>query len=347
MRIESTRNCCPSSLRRSAAVTRAILRPSARSGNVGPVARSRLHELSAHGVSVWVDSLSREMLETGHLARLIDEDAVVGVTSNPTIFEKALSAGEWYDEQLRAELERSRRHEGGLLRARRRGHQARLRPPPAGVGANRRCRRLRLARGRSRSRIRAGRDVRAGEAAPRARRPAEPLREDPRHRPRASAPSRTRSRRVARSTSLSSSRSNGMQRSPRRTCAASSGWSPTEAIRRTSLSVASFFVSRVDTEADRRLEEIGREGPAGPAGDRQREARLPALPRGLLGRALGCSRRRGCTAAALSVGVDVDEEPRLSRRPLRRGAHRARHGEHDAVRDDRRRSRITVSSATR
>jgi transaldolase len=70
------------------------------------VARSRLHELSAHGVSVWVDSLSREMLDTGELARLMEEDAVVGVTSNPTIFEKALSTGEWYDEQLRAELER-------------------------------------------------------------------------------------------------------------------------------------------------------------------------------------------------------------------------------------------------
>jgi transaldolase len=71
------------------------------------VARSRLHELSEHGVSVWVDSLSREMLESGELKRLIHEDAVVGVTSNPTIFEKALSTGEWYDAQLRAELERS------------------------------------------------------------------------------------------------------------------------------------------------------------------------------------------------------------------------------------------------
>lgn len=47
------------------------------------------------------------MLETGELKRLIEEDAVVGVTSNPTIFEKALSTGEWYDEQLREELERS------------------------------------------------------------------------------------------------------------------------------------------------------------------------------------------------------------------------------------------------
>jgi transaldolase len=71
------------------------------------VARSRLHELSEYGVSVWVDSLSREMLETGELKRLIHDDAVVGVTSNPTIFEKALSTGDWYDAQLRAELERS------------------------------------------------------------------------------------------------------------------------------------------------------------------------------------------------------------------------------------------------
>ena len=66
------------------------------------MATSRLHELSAHGVSVWIDSLSREMLETGELARLMDEDAVVGVTSNPTIFQKALAEGSWYDEQLRA-----------------------------------------------------------------------------------------------------------------------------------------------------------------------------------------------------------------------------------------------------
>src|SRR5207237_9119019 len=40
-------------------------------------------------------------LETGELARMIREDAVVGVTSNPTIFQKAMSEGDWYDEQLR------------------------------------------------------------------------------------------------------------------------------------------------------------------------------------------------------------------------------------------------------
>ena len=69
------------------------------------MARSRLHQLSEHGVSVWIDSLSREMLETGQLARLLEQDAVVGVTSNPTIFEKALSSGDWYDDQLREVLD--------------------------------------------------------------------------------------------------------------------------------------------------------------------------------------------------------------------------------------------------
>jgi transaldolase len=69
--------------------------------------QSRLHDLSARGVSVWMDSLSREMLETGELERLMREDAVVGVTSNPTIFQKALAEGPWYDEQLQELLERA------------------------------------------------------------------------------------------------------------------------------------------------------------------------------------------------------------------------------------------------
>jgi transaldolase len=64
------------------------------------MATSRLHELYDAGVSPWIDSVSREMLDTGELARLMEEDAIVGVTSNPTIFQKALSTGDWYDEQL-------------------------------------------------------------------------------------------------------------------------------------------------------------------------------------------------------------------------------------------------------
>jgi transaldolase len=72
------------------------------------MAKSRLHELSDLGQSVWIDYLSRDLLRTGELARLRDEDAVVGVTSNPTIFQKALGAGDAYDEQLRNELDEER-----------------------------------------------------------------------------------------------------------------------------------------------------------------------------------------------------------------------------------------------
>jgi len=68
------------------------------------MSESRLHELSEHGQSVWIDSLSREWLRDGTLRKLMDEDAVVGVTSNPTIFQKALSEGGWYDDQLREVL---------------------------------------------------------------------------------------------------------------------------------------------------------------------------------------------------------------------------------------------------
>jgi transaldolase len=68
------------------------------------MAKSKLHELSERGQSVWIDSVSREWVRGGFLEQLMREDAVVGVTSNPTIFQKALAEGDWYDEQLREVL---------------------------------------------------------------------------------------------------------------------------------------------------------------------------------------------------------------------------------------------------
>src|SRR5438132_147389 len=59
-----------------------------------------LRRLSALGQSVWVDYLSRESIRGGHLQELIDDHAVVGATSNPTIFQKAMTEGDAYDEQL-------------------------------------------------------------------------------------------------------------------------------------------------------------------------------------------------------------------------------------------------------
>ena len=70
------------------------------------MAESRLQQLSARGQSVWIDYLSRDLLETGELKKMMDEDAVVGVTSNPTIFQKAISHGHAYDEQFKVLLER-------------------------------------------------------------------------------------------------------------------------------------------------------------------------------------------------------------------------------------------------
>jgi transaldolase len=61
---------------------------------------SPLHRLSALGQSVWVDFLSRDSIRGGHLQELIDERAVVGATSNPTIFQKAMTGGDAYDEQI-------------------------------------------------------------------------------------------------------------------------------------------------------------------------------------------------------------------------------------------------------
>src|SRR3954469_8262939 len=65
------------------------------------MAKSRLHELTEHGQSVWFDTLSRDLVHTGELKRMMEEDAVTGVTSNPTIFQKALSSGDAYDEDLK------------------------------------------------------------------------------------------------------------------------------------------------------------------------------------------------------------------------------------------------------
>jgi transaldolase len=65
------------------------------------MAKSRLHELAARGQSIWFDTLSRDLVHTGELKRMMDEDAVTGVTSNPTIFQKALASGNAYDEDMK------------------------------------------------------------------------------------------------------------------------------------------------------------------------------------------------------------------------------------------------------
>jgi transaldolase len=66
------------------------------------MAKNRLQELHDTGQSIWLDSIDRRMLTDGELERRVRDDALTGMTSNPTIFQKALASGDSYDEQLLA-----------------------------------------------------------------------------------------------------------------------------------------------------------------------------------------------------------------------------------------------------
>jgi transaldolase len=65
---------------------------------------NRLREIEALGQAVWIDNINRELLEDGILQRLVDEDGISGVTSNPTIFEKAMGHSDRYDEGFKRVL---------------------------------------------------------------------------------------------------------------------------------------------------------------------------------------------------------------------------------------------------
>jgi transaldolase len=64
------------------------------------MAKNRIQELHDAGQSIWLDSIDRRMLHDGELERRIREDALTGMTSNPTIFQKALASSNAYDEQI-------------------------------------------------------------------------------------------------------------------------------------------------------------------------------------------------------------------------------------------------------
>jgi transaldolase len=68
---------------------------------MGAGTTDRLGALHDAGVSIWLDTLSRELLDTGEFTRLVDHCHVTGATSNPTIFAKAITSSDRYDAQLR------------------------------------------------------------------------------------------------------------------------------------------------------------------------------------------------------------------------------------------------------
>jgi transaldolase len=75
----------------------------------------RVQRLHDAGVSIWLDTLSRDLLQSGEFDRLIAERAVTGATSNPTIFARAICGSERYDEQLRAAVGRGIRDPRALF----------------------------------------------------------------------------------------------------------------------------------------------------------------------------------------------------------------------------------------
>src|SRR3954464_11304983 len=64
------------------------------------MATNHLREISEQGQAVWLDNISRALIGDGELERLVNEDGISGVTSNPTIFEKAIAGSDRYDEAL-------------------------------------------------------------------------------------------------------------------------------------------------------------------------------------------------------------------------------------------------------
>jgi transaldolase len=69
---------------------------------------NHLHEIEAQGQSIWIDNISRQLLEDGEMARLVEEDGITGVTSNPTIFEKAMAHSDRYDDAFREVIDETK-----------------------------------------------------------------------------------------------------------------------------------------------------------------------------------------------------------------------------------------------
>ena len=295
-----------------------------------------LAQLTEMGVSIWLDDISRERLSTGNLASLVRDMHVRGVTSNPTIFAKAMSNGSAYADQM-ADL---------ALRGVDIGEATRslttydirwacdvLRPVyDATDGID--------------GRVSLEVDPRlAGDTA---RTIAEAralwwLVDRPNlfikiPATLAGLPAITQC--LSEGISVNVTLIFSLQRYGQVIDAFMAGLEAASGRDvATIASVASFFVSRVDTEVDARLDKIGTAGGAGAArqgGARQRTAGLRALRAAVRPelRALGRPARQGRAAAAPAVGIDQRQGPIVRRHHVRDRARGTAHREHDAGIDD-------------
>ena len=215
----------------------------------------KLAALSAAGVSIWLDDLSRERLTSGNLKELITDKSVVGVTTNPTIFAAALANGEAYDSQVR-ELKQRGASVDDVVREVTVTDVREACDVFRHLGGQRGRRRPRVAGGQPAARPRHRRHPGRGPRHLQGRRPAQPAGEDPGD-PGGPVRDHQRARR-------------GRQRErhadllggalPRRDDRLHGGPGAGRGERQNLggiASVASFFVSRVDSEIDKRLEKIG------------------------------------------------------------------------------------------
>ena len=306
-----------------------------------------LQQLAERGQSVWIDYLSRKFVKEGDLRGLV-KDGVVGVTSNPTIFQGAIAEGDAYDDQIRelsAEYDDPKeifwqlakddiRDACDILRSVYDEGEGKDGWVSLEVDPN-------LAHDTDATKSEA---IRLHELVDRPnlfiKIPAtlEGLQAIEDTIANGIPVNVTLIFSLERHRKVAEAYVRGVERLVK------NGGDP-----KTVASVASFFVSRVDTEADRRLDEIGgHDELKGTARDRQREARLRDLPRGLHDAGVGGAGGQGRDQAALPVGVDVDQEQGLQGHGLRRGADRPRHRQHDAARAGRGgRSTTARSAATR
>ena len=292
----------------------------------------RLAELSAAGVAVWLDDISRERLATGGLDALRRDQHVVGVTSNPTIFANALADSDDYAEQMHdLALRRVAVEEAARMIT---TYDVRwacdvMRPAyDATSGVD----------GRVSIEVdpQLAHDTDRTVAEAKALwwlvdRP-EPLHQDPGHRRRPARDHRDPGRRHQRQRDPHL-RARPVRAGDGRLLPASSRPGPTATTCPGSARSPRSSCPEWTPRCDKRLETTRHAGGAGPArqgGHRQRAAGLPALRARLRHRPVAGAGRRRRAPAASTVGVDLDQEPGLPRRHVRRGARRARRRQHHA-----------------
>ncbi len=304
-----------------------------------------LRTLQEFGQSVWLDFVSRDLLKSGGLARLVAEDGIRGVTSNPSIFEKAIGHGDDYDEVIAAAERIGRSRSRCAVRGTRDPrHPGWRRRAEHGLRADAAPRRLHLDRGLALSCDADARDDRGGAASVAQHRPAQPDGEGagdkagPAGDPHADRRGHQRQRHAAVFAESLRGRRRGLYlraRGFRR-----EGRRPAQGCQRRQLlrQPHRYAGRRGARQAHRRRRGPGRKAAAcraqGQGGDRQRQARLSALPAPLRRRALAAPRAEGGADAAPVVGQHRHQEPGLQRRALCRGADRPGHGQHDAAGDD-------------